>query len=117
MSPSFAQPVVLPYALCLIVSLMQQHTSYHFSCSTLSANPQIKMSSPRTFAEILSSALKDGNKTLNLAGLNLSGTDLATLASKAKAGHLQHVEDVDISQNYLNAAKAKTIAQEVLPRL
>ena len=117
MSPSFAQPVVLPYALCLIVSLMQQHTSDHFSRSTLSANPQIKMSSPRTFAEILSSAVKNGNKKLDLAGLNLSGTDLATLASKAKAGHLQHVEDVDISQNNLNAAKARTIAQEVLPRL
>ena len=75
------------------------------------------MSSPRTFAEILSSAIKNGNKKLDLAGLYLSGTDLATLASKAKAGHLQHVEDVDISQNNLNAAKAKIIAQEVLPRL
>ena len=75
------------------------------------------MSSPRTFAEILSSALNDGNKKLNLAGLNLSDTNLATLASEAKASSLQHVEDVDISKNMLNAAEAKTIAQEVLPRL
>ena len=75
------------------------------------------MSSPRTFAEILSSAVKNGNKKLDLAGLNLSWTDLATLASKAKAGHLQLVEDVDISKNNLNAADAKTIAEEVLPRL
>ena len=75
------------------------------------------MSSPRTFADILTSAVKDGNKKLNLADLDLTGADLATLASEAKAGHLQHVEDVDISKNKLNAAKAKTIAQEVLPRL
>ena len=75
------------------------------------------MSSPRTFAEILSSALKDGNKKLNLAGLNLSSTDLATLASEAKASCLQHVEDVDISKNQLTPADANTIAQEVLPRL
>ena len=75
------------------------------------------MSSPRTFAAILSSAIKDGNKKLNLTGLDLTGADLATLASEAKASSLQHVEDVDISQNKLNAAKAKTIAQEVLPRL
>ena len=75
------------------------------------------MSSPRTFAEILSSAVKDGNKKLNLAGLNLSGANLATLASEAKAGHLQHVEDVDISKNKLTPANANTIAQEFLPEL
>ena len=75
------------------------------------------MSSPRTFAEILSSAVKDGNKKLNLAGLNLSDTNLATLASEAKASSLQHVEDVDISKNKLTPADAKTIAQEVLPEL
>ena len=46
-----------------------------------------------------------------------SSTDLATLASEAKASHLKHVEDVDISKNQLTPADANTIAQEVLPRL
>ena len=117
MSPSFAQPVALPHSLCLIVSLTLLYTSDHFSHTVLYQQTRRLMSSPRTFAEILSSAVKDGNKKLNLARLNLSDTNLATLASEAKASRLPHVEDVDISKNKLNAAKAKTIAQEILPRL
>ena len=75
------------------------------------------MFSQRMFTKILSSALKDGDKKLNFAGLNLSDTDLATLASEASAGRLHHITELDISKNKLTPADAKTIAQEVLPEL
>ena len=75
------------------------------------------MSSPCTFAGILSLVVTDRNTKLNLAGLDLTDADLATLASKAKAGHLQHVEDIDISKTKLSQADTKTIAEQVLRRL
>ena len=75
------------------------------------------MSSLRTFTEILSSAIKDGNKKLNLAGLNLGDTDLATLASEASAGRLHHITELDISKNKLTPTKTQTIALKILPKL